>query len=79
MIDGLFWRLDADRRASDSFATFGRIVDAPIVAARSSATLPDKEAIKDGRTRRLAEQADLTGAKGSRCALDAQIHQGQAQ
>ena len=56
------------------------LLDATIVAApKQRNTEAEKQAIKDGRIPEdWEEQAGEAPPEGSRCALDSQIHQGQA-
>jgi transposase, IS5 family len=79
-VDALFQRFDAALRDAGSLAMSGQIVDATIVAAPKQRNTDDEKGDQGrARSRGLEGEAGQTRAKGPRCALDDQIHEGQAE
>ena len=79
-IEVLFLQLDATLRASGYIAMSGQIIDATLVAApRQRNTAAEKAEIKAGRIPAEWQGAARKGPpQGPRCALDGEVHQGQA-
>ena len=79
-IKTLFERFDATLRQTGYIAMSGQIVDASLIAApRQHNSENEKQAIKGGRIPKgLEGQARQAAPEGPRCALDGQVHQGQA-
>ena len=78
-IEGLFNRFDTTLRYAGYLPMSGQILDATLVAApKQRNTNAEKADLRGPYSRKLAGQTRKAVAQGSSCALDTEVHEGEA-